>query len=141
MLHHAQLPLPAEHPPHLAETPLHVRDATEHEAAQDGLERRVAELTQDKLGDRERAAAAWRRVLDRTPFDPKGLEALDGLNQALGLWAAQTDVLEKRISMTDGERAQHALIVRLAAKFVTLLGAGWREAVADEAPDAPSVIG
>jgi TRAP-type C4-dicarboxylate transport system permease small subunit len=33
------------------------------------------------------------------------------------------------------------VIVRLAAKFVTLAGSGWRDAVADEAPAASDVVG
>ncbi len=86
------------------------------------IERRVAELTEDKLGDRERAAAAWRRVIERTPLDPRGLESLDRLNQALGLWAAQTDVLEKRVGLAEVKTERHALLVRLAAIWDERLG-------------------
>lgn len=79
------------------------------------LERRIAVLTEQKLGDRERAAEAYKRVLARFPMDPEALEALDRLNQALGLWAAQTDVLEKRIELVEDDAKKHELMVRLGA--------------------------
>jgi tetratricopeptide (TPR) repeat protein len=79
------------------------------------LERRIASLTEQKLGDRERAADAWKRVLDRRPNDVEALVALDRLDQTLGRWAAQADVLEKRIGVEADPKVKHELMVRLAA--------------------------
>lgn len=59
------------------------------------------------------------------------------------LWREQTSALQWRLDLVYVCFIIYfaMVIIRLAAKFVTLAGSGWREAVADEAPDAPSVIG
>jgi TRAP-type C4-dicarboxylate transport system permease small subunit len=59
------------------------------------------------------------------------------------LWREQTSALEWRLDLVYICFIVYfaMVIVRLAAKFITLAGSGWREAIADEAPDAPNVIG
>jgi TRAP-type C4-dicarboxylate transport system permease small subunit len=59
------------------------------------------------------------------------------------LWREQTSALEWRLDFVYACFIIYffMVIVRLAAKFITLAGAGWREAVADEAPAASDVIG
>ena len=59
------------------------------------------------------------------------------------LWREQTSALEWRLDLVYICFIIYfaMVIVRLAAKFATLMGSGWHEAVADEVPDAPNVIG
>jgi TRAP-type C4-dicarboxylate transport system permease small subunit len=59
------------------------------------------------------------------------------------LWREETSALQWRLDLVYICFVIYfaMVIVRLAAKFVTLAGSGWREVVADEAPEAPSVIG
>ncbi|MGV3634948.1 MAG: TRAP transporter small permease [Pseudorhodoplanes sp.] len=59
------------------------------------------------------------------------------------LWREETSALQWRLDLVYICFVIYfaMVIVRLAAKFVTLAGSGWREAVANEAPEEPSVIG
>jgi tetratricopeptide (TPR) repeat protein/Tfp pilus assembly protein PilF len=87
------------------------------------VERRIAEVLDRKIVDRERAAHAWHRVLERRPMDAEALEAMDRLNLALGRWAALTDVVEKRVELAKGDDvAEHALLVRFGAIWDERLG-------------------
>lgn len=87
------------------------------------VERKIAQTLEQKINDRERAAAAWQRVLSRLPMDPEALEAMDRLNLALGRWAALTDVLEKRVELAEGsDDAKHELLIRAGAIWDERLG-------------------
>jgi tetratricopeptide (TPR) repeat protein len=87
------------------------------------VERRIAQLLEVKIGDRDRAAVAWQRVLDDRPMDPEALEAMDRLNTALGRWAALADVIEKRIELIEGnDEDKHEMYVRLGAIWDERLG-------------------
>ena len=79
------------------------------------VERRMAQLIEDRIGDQERATEAWRRVLSHRPQDAEGLEALDRLSVALARWAAAADVLEKRYELADSDDQRHAHAMRLGA--------------------------
>ncbi|MGD9924672.1 MAG: TRAP transporter small permease [Pseudorhodoplanes sp.] len=59
------------------------------------------------------------------------------------LWREQTSALQWRLDLVYICFIIYfaMVIVRLAAKFVTLAGSGWREAVTDESPAAPDVVG
>ncbi|MCC7383708.1 MAG: tetratricopeptide repeat protein [Deltaproteobacteria bacterium] len=87
------------------------------------LETRIAELLENKVGDRDRAVVAWERVLKRRPMDPKTLEALDRLNTAVGRWGAVADVLEKRIELAaDNDEQSYDLLQRLGVVWEERLG-------------------
>jgi tetratricopeptide (TPR) repeat protein len=90
------------------------------------VERKIAETLEQKINDRERASAAWQRVLSHLPMDPQALESMDRLNLALGRWAALTDVLEKRVELAEGQDdAMHELLIRA--------GAIWDERLSEKA--------
>ena len=89
------------------------------------VERRLAQLHEQELGDRDAAATAWQRVLVRAPGDGEALEALDRLNLALGRWAALADVLERRAELAQDPKERHQLYVRL--------GATWDERLSERA--------
>lgn len=59
------------------------------------------------------------------------------------LWREQTSALQWRLDIvyTCFIVFFAMVIVRLAAKFVALLGQGWREVVADETPPASDAVG
>jgi TRAP-type C4-dicarboxylate transport system permease small subunit len=59
------------------------------------------------------------------------------------LWREQTSALQWRLDLVYICFIIYfaMVIVRLAAKFVTLAGAGWHDAVRDEIPAAPDVVG
>lgn len=98
--------------------------APDSEVAQE-IERRIAQLVEKDLGDKERAVTAWQRVLSRNPNDPEALSALDRLLQALGRWAALVEIIEKRSELAgdEVERRDHYL----------RLGAIWDERLSEKA--------
>jgi TRAP-type C4-dicarboxylate transport system permease small subunit len=59
------------------------------------------------------------------------------------LWREQTSALQWRLDLVYICFIVYfaMVIVRLAAKFVTLAGSGWREAVADDAPATSDAVG
>jgi TRAP-type C4-dicarboxylate transport system permease small subunit len=59
------------------------------------------------------------------------------------LWREQTSALQWRLDLVYICFIVYfaMVIVRLAAKFITLIGPGWREAVRDEVPTATDAIG
>lgn len=79
------------------------------------IHRRRAQVLDEKLADKERAAEAWQVVLSTAPMDAEGLAALDRLSEALGRWAAVADVLEKRVELAEDGDARHELCLRLGA--------------------------
>lgn len=81
------------------------------------VERRIAQLLDHDIADKDRAAEAWQRVLRARPDDDEALAALDRLDEVLGRWAALTDVLEKRIELAEDDDEKHRLCVRLGATW------------------------
>jgi TRAP-type C4-dicarboxylate transport system permease small subunit len=59
------------------------------------------------------------------------------------LWREETSALQWRLDLVYICFIIYfaMVIVRLAAKFVTLAGSGWRDEVRDEVPTAPDVVG
>ncbi|MCA9553506.1 MAG: tetratricopeptide repeat protein [Myxococcales bacterium] len=89
-------------------------NAHDSELAQN-IQRRIAQVLDQKMADKERGAEAWQRVLSSAPMDPEGLAALDRLSESLGRWAAVADVLEKRIQLAEDGDERHELCRRLGA--------------------------
>jgi tetratricopeptide (TPR) repeat protein len=82
------------------------------------VERRIAQLLDNNVGDKERTADAWQRVLEQIPMDREAVEAMDRLNTVLGRWSALADTLEKRIELSEGnDEEKHQLYVRLGATW------------------------
>lgn len=86
------------------------------------VERRIAQILDHEIGDKDRSAEAWQRVLRARPEDEEALAALDRLDEVLGRWAALTDVLEKRVEISEDDDEKHRLCVRLGATWDERLG-------------------
>ena len=110
------------------------------------LARRIAQLVTAHMHDPERAAAWWHAVLTESPDDPEALAALDPLFTDLGRWAALTDVLERRVELTeDDPDLQFSLFMRLAGIWEEWLGeqeeaAVWYQRAQAIRPDDPAVL-
>ncbi len=96
----------------------HLHDADERVE----VERRIAQILDHEIADKERAAEAWQDVLRAKPEDDEALVALDRLDEMLGRWAALTDVLEKRVALAEDDEEKHRLCVRLGATWDERLG-------------------
>ncbi|MFO0727023.1 MAG: hypothetical protein U1E65_24800 [Myxococcota bacterium] len=108
----------------LVEVYASVLDRIRDPEARLNLERRIADLYETKVGDREKAAATWEQVLKRRPMDPDALQALDRLNGALGRWGGLSDVLEKRVELAESDDEQ-------SFELYCRLGALWEERMSE----------
>ena len=61
---------------------------------------RVAQLEEDRLGDRAAAIATWRDVLADHPTDPAALDALERLYQGAEQWRELVEVLRRKLDHT-----------------------------------------
>ena len=110
------------------------------------IDRRIAQLVTDHLHEPERAARWWQIVLADAPNDPEALAALDPLFMDLGKWAALTDVLERRVELTEGDPDQQFdILMRLAHIWDEWLGekeeaVGWYERARALRPHDASVL-
>ncbi len=68
----------------------------------------LGELYADTIGDREKAVAAWERVLASQPESVDTLERLDGLFGSLGQWEKCAAILEQKVALltTDTDRIE-----------------------------------
>jgi tetratricopeptide (TPR) repeat protein len=78
------------------------------EWAEDAGERRtllarVAQLEEEKLGDKDAAIASWRDVLQDQPADAGALHALERLFQAAGQWRELIDILRRKIDIASDQ--------------------------------------
>ena len=78
------------------------------EWAEDAGERRallarVAQLEEDRLGDKDAAIATWRDVLADQPGDAGALHALERLFQASARWRDLIDILRRKIDIASNE--------------------------------------
>lgn len=91
------------------------------------LRYRAAEVTTERLDDRQRAADIYREVLAEHPTDEVSLEALDGIFGELEDWASQAEIKEAQLALAlEAEAQTEATALRL------VLGALY-----DERLDAP----
>jgi tetratricopeptide (TPR) repeat protein len=75
---------------------------------------RVAQLDEDKLGDRDASIATWRDVLADQPNDPGGLHALERLYEATGNWRDLVDVLRRKVDLAGTPPEAIAILARIA---------------------------
>ncbi len=68
---------------------------------------RMAKITSDVLGQRERAVELWRRVLDLRGADPLALSALGDLHEQAEEWRELTEVLDSQNPRHRGSRGPH----------------------------------
>lgn len=77
---------------------------------------RVAVLHQERLGNVDGAADAWRQVLDAEPNSGDALDALDAIYQDAEAWYELVEVVQRKADLADDEAAQ-ALNFRAAALY------------------------
>jgi tetratricopeptide (TPR) repeat protein len=105
---------------------------------------KIASTLLDAKGDRERAVAVYRELLEVDPSDERATAALDGLLRGLGRWQEVAELLRMRIDSAAGEEAvalRFALGEVLAARLDDAVGAvDVYEEILREHPDhGPSV--
>ncbi len=83
---------------------------------------RLGKVAETKLADAERAVAAFAKAVEHAGDEPELLEALDRLHGRLGDNKALADVIERRVSVVDGEIAQADLFHRLAKLQIEAFG-------------------
>jgi tetratricopeptide (TPR) repeat protein len=74
---------------------------------------RMAKLTSDIFGYREKAVELWQKVLDLRGADPVALSALADLHEQAGEWRELTEVLDNQIRATDAPEGKIPLYKRL----------------------------
>ncbi len=83
---------------------------------------RMAKITSDVLGDREKAVELWRRVLDLRGADPLALHALADLHEQAEEWRELTEVLDSQIRATEDPVARIPVYKRLGRVWGEKLG-------------------
>ncbi len=83
---------------------------------------RMAKITSDVLGQRERAVELWRRVLDLRGADPLALSALADLHEQAEEWRELTEVLDSQIRATEDPVARIPVYKRLGRVWGERLG-------------------
>jgi tetratricopeptide (TPR) repeat protein len=83
---------------------------------------RMAKITSDVLGQRERAVELWRRVLDLRGADPLALSALADLHEQAEEWRELTEVLDSQIRATEDPVARIPVYKRLGRIWGEKLG-------------------
>src|SRR6185503_14817704 len=74
---------------------------------------RMAKITSDIFGYREKAVELWQKVLDLRGADPVALSALADLHEQAGEWRELTEVLDNQIRATDAPEAKIPIYKRL----------------------------
>ena len=83
---------------------------------------RMAKITSDVLGQRERSVELWRRVLDLRGADPLALQALADLHEQAEEWRELTEVLDSQIRATEDPVARIPVYKRLGHVWGGKLG-------------------
>jgi tetratricopeptide (TPR) repeat protein len=83
---------------------------------------RMAKITSDVLGQRDRAIELWRRVLDLRGADPQALSALADLHEQTEDWRELTEVLDSQIRATEDPVARIPVYKRLGRVWGEKLG-------------------
>jgi tetratricopeptide (TPR) repeat protein len=83
---------------------------------------RMAKITSDVLGQRDKAVELWRRVLDLRGADPLALQALADLHEQAQEWRELTEVLDSQIRATEDPVARIPVYKRLGRVWGGKLG-------------------
>jgi tetratricopeptide (TPR) repeat protein len=83
---------------------------------------RMAKITSEVLGGREKSVELWRRVLDLRGADPLALQALADLHEQAEEWRELTEVLDSQIRATEDPVARIPVYKRLGRVWGSKLG-------------------
>ena len=83
---------------------------------------RMAKITSDVLGQREKSVELWRRVLDLRGADPQALSALADLHEQAEEWRELTEILDSQIRATEDPVARIPVYKRLGRIWGDKLG-------------------
>jgi golgin subfamily B member 1 len=75
---------------------------------------RVAQLDEEKLGDRNASIATWRDVLSDQPNDPGALHALERLYLGSERWQDLIEVLRRKVDIASSDQEAIELFARIA---------------------------
>lgn len=81
------------------------------------MEKHIASISLDKLGDVEDAIAQYNAVLTGNPADENALMALDAIYRSTGQWTELEKIFEARIVNTDDEQARRKLLMEMAQMY------------------------
>ncbi len=83
---------------------------------------KMARLSSEQLGDRERAIELWKRVLDLRGEDPEALNALGNIYAEQENWAELVEVLEREVSIAESDALRVAIYADLGRIWYEKLG-------------------
>ena len=86
------------------------------------VQKRIAELERDALGDAEAAIAAYGKALELQADDKESLLALEQLHWSRQEYSALLDVLERREELAEDDAERKALAYRRADLFANRMG-------------------
>ncbi|MBN2529408.1 MAG: tetratricopeptide repeat protein [Deltaproteobacteria bacterium] len=81
------------------------------------MEKHIAALSLDKLGNVEDAIAQYKAVLKDNPQDENTLLALDAIYRSTGKWSELEKIFEIRIENADDDETKRNLIVEMARMY------------------------
>ncbi|MBN2718541.1 MAG: tetratricopeptide repeat protein [Deltaproteobacteria bacterium] len=81
------------------------------------MEKHIASLSLEKLGDVEDAIAQYRIVLKDNPRDENTLLALDSIYRSSGKWTELEKIFEMRIENSDDDEVRRNLIIEMARMY------------------------
>ncbi|HKE17623.1 MAG TPA: tetratricopeptide repeat protein [Kofleriaceae bacterium] len=125
----------------VAERELYLTEEPQRKVAR-GLE--IGLLCRDRLGDANRALAAFERVLLLSPEHEEALGAAAELYAQVGDWSRHVKALERRVGAAQGGRDVRALMQRIAHVTAEELGDhraafAWHRRAHEQAPDSATI--
>ena len=81
------------------------------------MEKHIAALSLDKLGDVEDAISQYKAVLEDNPGDENTLLALDSIYRSTGKWSELEKIFDMRIENTDDDDTRRTLMLELARMY------------------------
>ncbi|HJL19199.1 MAG TPA: tetratricopeptide repeat protein [Sandaracinaceae bacterium LLY-WYZ-13_1] len=91
------------------------------DTARSDVTAKMARVAATHLNDPDRAIELWREVLDLRGEDPEALNELGNLYASLERWAELVEILDREVTVVDGDEARIAIFADMARIFYTKL--------------------
>lgn len=83
---------------------------------------KMAYVSSMYLGEPDKAIEAWKEVLDLRGEDPEALNALGNIYANLERWAELVEILDREVTVADGDEARIQIFVDMARIFYSRIG-------------------